>query len=307
MTSFDTNVGFVLGTGRCGSSLVHEILCRHPDVGFLSNLEDRSGALDRLTPYTGRIFDRLPQSATTKGRVRFAPSEGYDALAREVSPLLADPYRDVLASDVTPWLRDRTRRFFAERADRQSESAFLHKFTGWPRTGLLHAAFPTARYVEIVRDGRAVVNSWLQMPWWQGHLGPGRWHWGPLSRRHEEEWKASGESFVVLAAIAWKILIDAADAARSELPSGAWLRIRYEDVLADPALQFGRMLDHFEIDRRDSFDDWLSRYSLDPSRTSAYRNELGEAQVRLVEASIGPQLISCGYEPSPACSPGEPR
>ncbi|MEY2426226.1 MAG: hypothetical protein QOI61_1798, partial [Actinomycetota bacterium] len=33
--------GFVLGTGRCGSTLVHELLARHHDVGFLSNIEDR--------------------------------------------------------------------------------------------------------------------------------------------------------------------------------------------------------------------------------------------------------------------------
>ena len=33
--------GWVLGTGRCGSTLVHEVLARHPGVGFLTNLEDR--------------------------------------------------------------------------------------------------------------------------------------------------------------------------------------------------------------------------------------------------------------------------
>ena len=31
---------FVLGTGRCGSTLVEEVLARHPDSGFVSNLEE---------------------------------------------------------------------------------------------------------------------------------------------------------------------------------------------------------------------------------------------------------------------------
>ena len=47
---------FVLGTGRCGSTLVHELVARHPDVGFLSNLEDRvplPAAAGRLRPDRG--------------------------------------------------------------------------------------------------------------------------------------------------------------------------------------------------------------------------------------------------------------
>ena len=32
---------FVLGSGRCGSTLAHDVLARHPDVGFVSNVDDR--------------------------------------------------------------------------------------------------------------------------------------------------------------------------------------------------------------------------------------------------------------------------
>ena len=30
----------VAGTGRCGSTLVQEMLCRHPAIGFVSGLDD---------------------------------------------------------------------------------------------------------------------------------------------------------------------------------------------------------------------------------------------------------------------------
>ncbi len=45
---------FVLGTGRCGSTLVHEVIARHPDVGFVSNIEDRLP----LPAWTGRVEQR---------------------------------------------------------------------------------------------------------------------------------------------------------------------------------------------------------------------------------------------------------
>jgi hypothetical protein len=41
-------LGFVIGTGRCGSTLVQEVLARHPQVGFVSNLEDKLPTLNLL-------------------------------------------------------------------------------------------------------------------------------------------------------------------------------------------------------------------------------------------------------------------
>ena len=31
---------FVLGSGRCGSTLVQEVLARHPAMAFVSNIDD---------------------------------------------------------------------------------------------------------------------------------------------------------------------------------------------------------------------------------------------------------------------------
>ena len=71
---------FLIGTGRCGSTLVHQLLARHPDVGFISNLEDR--------------VPGLPASARRPGNAlyRHAPRPGLgDELAslRAVGGLLS--------------------------------------------------------------------------------------------------------------------------------------------------------------------------------------------------------------------------
>jgi hypothetical protein len=286
---------FILGTGRCGSTLVHDVVARHSDVGFISNVDDRSGRSIAGGRWNPEIYRRVPVSRTAKGRVRFAPSEGYRILARQVSPALVAPCRDLVAADATPWLAGRASAFFAEHAAAQARPMFLHKFTGWPRAGFLDAALPEPRFVHIVRDGRAVANSLVQMPWWDGYGGPSRWSWGPLPSRYEVEWEASDRSFPVLAGLEWKILIDAFDAARRGIPASRWLEVRYEDVIADPRGRFEEILAFLGIGWNDAFERSFSRYAFGSDRADAYRRELDPRDVGALETVLGEHLARFGY------------
>lgn len=158
---------FMVSAGRSGSSLIHELLAGHPDVGFVSNLEDR---LPRLPSSAGRwnnaLYRRVPPAMTRKGRLRYAPSEAWRALAAQVSPMLVRPVRDLQASDAMPWVAERFRRFFVDRARVQGKPVFMHKFTGWPGTGFVSAVFPDARFIHVSRD--TVARIWREYgvrPW----------------------------------------------------------------------------------------------------------------------------------------------
>jgi hypothetical protein len=287
---------FVLGTGRCGSTLVEEVLCRHESVGFVSNLEDRFKLPLTAGRWNGPLYRRLPAAVTQKSRVRYAPSEGYRVLAREVSPLLASPPRDLLAADVTPWLDVRFRSFFTERARAQRTATFLHKFTGWPRAGFIREVFPSARFIHVVRDGRAVANSWLQMPWWLGFEGPDHWQWGPLPAALGAEWEASGRSFVVLAGLLWKMLIDAFDSARTGIPGVDWLEVRYEDVAANPRPAFARMLEFCGLPWDAAFERGFERHAFSASRSDAFRRDLRPDDVDRLSRLLAGALAARGYD-----------
>lgn len=286
---------FVLGTGRCGSTLVQEVLARHPQAGFVSNLEDRSRVGAWVRRFNNPVYRRVPQSLTRKGRLRFAPSEGYTALDREVSPILSRPWRDLTASDVTPWLAARTRSFFEERSRDERRPVFLHKFTGWPRAGFLAGVFPQAKFIHVVRDGRAVANSWLQMEWWEGFNGPDHWQWGPLPSAYESEWRESGYSFPSLAGILWKLLIDAHDSAAANLPGGSWLEVRYEDVVEHPDRAFATMLGFAGLPPDPGFARALAGISFDSGRTQAFRRDLGTEAVAALSRSLASHLERRGY------------
>jgi hypothetical protein len=287
--------GWILGTGRCGSTLVHEVLARHPGTGFISNVEDRVAAPAWTGRWNGTLFRQVPDRFTDKGRLRYAPSEAYRLLEREVSPLLVDPCRDLVAGDVTPWVAERFHRTFLGRAQAQAPAVFVHKFTGWPRARFVEAVLPGSKFVHVVRDGRAVANSWLQMEWWHGHRGPAEWLFGPLPDAYRDEWEASGRSFVLLAGLAWKLLVDAFEAARRDLAPEQWLEVRYEDVLAEPRATFATILEFLGLPADRRFDQALARYEFRPSRTNAFVRDLDPAGLQLLETSLAGHLHRFGY------------
>jgi hypothetical protein len=292
---------FLVGTGRCGSSVVHEVLARHPEVGFLSNVDDRVGPI--FARCNSGIYRHVRPGLTRKGRLRFAPSEGYRILERKVSPAISTPVRDLLARDATPWLGERFRDFFEEQARRQRAPVFLHKFTGWPRARFIDAALAQPRFVHIVRDGRAVANSLLQMPWWRGYEGPDSWGWGPLPPAYAQAWEESGRSFPVLAALEWRLLMDAFEEAEAAVPTDRWLEIRYEDLVGDPRGQTQRILDFAGLRWTQTFGRSFGQHRFDASRVTSYARDLSPQDLAAIQASIGEALARWGYVPPGSLSP----
>ncbi len=302
---------FVFGTGRCGSTLVTEVIARHPEVGFVSNLDDKLCRLDLSGRWNSALFRRsrprgpglLPlrdrPRYLERGRLRIAPSEGWEVLERQVSPLISTTRRDLVASDLTPWTERRLRRFFERRMLAQRRRTFLHHLTGWPRAGLLHAAFPAARFVNVIRDGRAVASSWLQMPWWSGYQGPPNWYLGPLPEPYAQEWEQSGRSFVLLAGLGWKLLTDAFDAARATIPRDQWLDVRFEDVLAEPRKQFAGMLEFLGLEWTPKFEAGFARHRFERGRSDAFRRDLDGTNLALLERSLAGRLLAYDYPLTP--------
>jgi hypothetical protein len=64
---------FLIPNGRSGSTLVHELLARHPEVGFISNLEDRIPGLPAgVGRFNSSEYRRVPIALIRKGRLRSA-------------------------------------------------------------------------------------------------------------------------------------------------------------------------------------------------------------------------------------------
>ncbi|HUZ70765.1 MAG TPA: sulfotransferase [Candidatus Saccharimonadales bacterium] len=300
------------GTGRCGSTPIVEVVSRHREVGFVSNVDDKLSLLNLKGTWNNRLHRLSPprdpkmrpfhdrRKLLELGRVRVAPAEAWKILDRQVAPIMSMPFRDLEAEDCTPWLRDRFRNFFERRMAAQRCDVFIQHLTGWPRAGFIRAAFPDARFVHVVRDGRAVANSWLQMGWWRGYQGPEAWHLGPLSPEAATVWEESGRSFVVLAGLGWKMLIEAFERARDAIPADQWLEVRYEDVVAEPRRHIESILDFVGLPWSDEFEREFAAYPFEGGRVQGFRRDLDQASLVQLENAIGPTLRAYGYDTSEA-------
>jgi Sulfotransferase family len=268
---------FVLGTGRCGSTLLAEILAAHPEIGWISTLPEPLGKVARGI------------------RLEPRPSEAYALLREQVSPMLVDPFRDLTAADAAPWVERRLRTFFDSRAQDQGRPVFMHKFTGWPRARLLAAVFPDARFVHVLRDGRSVANSYVQVRFWQGYRGVPGWTFGDLSAEEQRGWEAANHSWPYLAGLEWKRLMDAFEASREEIGAERWLDLRYEDLVARPDDETTQVLQFAGLDRWPGLERRLEQLGVTRGRTDAYRDELRPEDVTLLERLLAPTLERWGY------------
>lgn len=299
---------FVLGTGRCGSTIVQELLARHSAVGFVSNVDSILAPLGLKGRWNNTIYRHVPSALasrdvaylrhlrfTLRERMHFGPSEAYRLLGRRVSSIIVSPVHDLMADDLTPWLERRLRAFFEERRHKQRRPVFMHKFTGWPRARLLDRAFPEARFIHVVRDGRAVASSLMQRPWWKGYLGPEGWGFGPLPDPYRDVWESSGRSLVVLAGLEWRVLMDAFDASRAAVPAHRWMDVRYEDFVREPRGQVERMLQFIGLPWNEAFEAEFAKQVFTESRTDAYRRDLSPEQIALLEEALRESLQALGY------------
>jgi hypothetical protein len=281
---------FIVGVGRSGSTIFHHVFSGHPSVSWLSRISNRypdkpgrNRALMRALdlPGLGRVVQRQAD-----------PGESYgfwDFYYRGFST----PFRDLTAADVSPGMKTRLPEVFAAMSTRR-RSRPLIKITGWPRLGFLNELFPQARFIHVLRDGRAVANSFLQVPWWWGWRGPENWRWGPLSAEHQEEWEGTGRSFVALAGIQWKILMDAMEKTKPVIPSDRLLEIRYEDICADPVAHFRRAAEFSELPWPPSFERHVRSQTL-RSENQKWKRDLTPLQQDALTRVLERHLVRYGY------------
>ncbi|MEM9622338.1 MAG: sulfotransferase [Pseudomonadota bacterium] len=287
---------FIIGTGRCGSTLIHEILAKHLDSSFLSTAEENHRRLTPLARWANTFYRAENAPLVSSFTKKFIPTEGYGLISRNVSPIYSRPYRNLTADDATPWLIKRFRAYFENRYQAYQRPVLVHKYTGWSRLGFFHKVFPEAKFVHIVRDGRAVANSWLQMRWWSGYQGPAKWLWGDLNPSQQALWDANQQSYVTLAGLCWNMLIDTyRDWQSLGLDKEQFIEVKYEDILAQPQGEIARLAEFCDLPWSKDFEQQLAGFDIRTSRKAAYQQDLGTDKLQELEAVVAESLQHYGY------------
>ncbi len=143
--------------------------------------------------------------------------------------------------------------------------------------------YPKARFIHIIRDGRAVANSVLQKDW------------GPNTSFFAAYW--------------WQYHLAHGLAAEEALGPERVLRVCYEDVLNDPQGELAkicawlgieyseRMLEPsaYTLDVRAATFNALAQRGPEPGRAHAWRSRLSSRQVEVFESATRDMLHYLGY------------
>jgi omega-hydroxy-beta-dihydromenaquinone-9 sulfotransferase len=280
----------IVGTGRCGSTLFHRLLAKHPQMMWLSPLcykhphrpeWNRRAVAAMDNPLLRRLFGE-----------KIRPGENYrfwDKYAYGFS----EPCRDLVRSDVSARVKKQVRAAF-EPMLTPKKNRLLIKITGWPRIGFLNEIFPDAKFIHVLRDGRAVASSLLHVGFWKGWHGPQSWRAGLLSPEDQALWESYDRSFAALAGIEWRIQMRAMEAARRVIDPSLFLEVKYETFCEQPVESFRQVLEFAEIPWSDEFEGEIRAAHI-RSTSNRWRNDLAAGQQAILDDLLAEDLRRYGY------------
>jgi hypothetical protein len=276
---------FIVGTGRCGSTLFHRLFAAHPQLMWLSGFSQRYPTKPAWNRWAVTAMGNPLLRRVLGDKIR--PGECYnfwDTYAYGFS----EPCRDLVRSDVTPLVKKQVR-------------AAIEPMLTPARNrlmGFLNEIFEDARFIHIVRDGRAVASSLLHVHFWRGWYGPQGWRAGLLSPEDQAAWESYDRSFVALAGIEWRIQMRAMDAARQAIDPKLFLELKYEDFCEQPLEHFRRVLDFAELPPSKDLEDKVKSASI--STSGRWRKDLSAGQQAILDNLLRDDLLRYGYGDSRA-------
>lgn len=281
---------FIIGTGRCGSTVFHDLLAYHPQVTWFTRLVNKYPRRPQLNSMLLGLVGLPGAGALVRRNV--SPVEGYPFWEHYFRGFAA-PCRDLTAADAFPYAVS-SLQSMARSCISRSRPHLLCKITGWPRLGFLHEIFPNAKFINVIRDGRAVASSLLRVKFWLGWRGPEGWSMGPLSAEQNERWQKYDRSFVALAGLEWEVLMDAYQRARQSVPADRLMEIRYENLCADPLGQVRAATEFAGLSWSPRLERSIASLSL-KNQNDKWKQGLSPAQQEVLTDCLRQSLAHWGY------------
>jgi hypothetical protein len=263
----------ILGVSRSGTTLLKEMLDRHSQLAipsesyFIPQLWDRHGA-------------EVERDAFVEDLTRLERIAEWGVDPNDVGARLAErvPFHDAVQAIYRAYAEARRKSRFGDKTPLYMQ-----------RLEVLERAFPGARYVHIVRDGRDACMSFLQM-----------------QRRPRFNW--ARPRGVAGFAAQWRREVEDARRFAATQARGRYLELSYERLVEDPhacleevcaflGLEFEEgMLDyHRHVDPTRLGDHPLLAEPPKPGR-SRWRDDMEQGDVTRFEAIAGDLLDALGYE-----------
>lgn len=258
-----------------------------PAVSFLSRASD-------LAPGLRKANRRTDQGRQVLERARMGPSEAYSVWRRLCGDKFLFDF--MLGLEATERERRAVERLVGKVTRYQGKQRFAAKLTGPARIEYLSSIFPDALFIHVIRDGRAVVRSLMNVEFWRDSWQMSRPAWeNGLSDEQLERWRSSGRSSLALAALQWVAVIERARDEASAIAPQRYAEVRYEDFVTDPKQTIAAAIEFLGLQPSAQVDAYLrERVSL-RNMNYQWRESFSDAEVGALGEIMGEWLDRFGY------------
>ncbi len=221
---------FLVGSGRCGSTIAYSCLAMHPDLAWIPSWLTAAPRFPLLTA-ANRFWD-LPGTDRFR-ETRFFPKPvepnivferwSHRFVAEDTSPEAVEEARAGLVP-----LLERIRRY-------HGKDRFLGKMVGRPvKVTMFDALFPAISFVHVTRDLRPTVCSLLQVDFYRDNAPLDRWPWGRIPDPYREFYEREGRPDEIAAAITVRLNVHELHRQLAAVATERWTELRYADFVKDP-------------------------------------------------------------------------
>ena len=292
---------FLVGPARSGTSLLYKVLCLHPETAYISNWVARYPSRTSLAS-----FNRFARSRPERRRaVWFGEDSNAYVYGRKRGlrarmfpmPVEGEPVyaacgipQDTELDPTGLWQEGRAfRRSVAAIAASSGGSVFVNKrIANNLRIPFLTATFPDARFVSLVRDGRAVALSLSRVDWWPDSK---LWWYGGTPR----QWEADGGDPWEVCARNWVQELDAMERGLALVPPDQVIRLTYRSFVDAPLETLDRIAAFSGLPRDEQWRTTIQELRF-PNRNEAWRNELEPEALATITDIQRERLEALGYD-----------
>lgn len=275
----------ILGTGRSGTKLLRSCLASHPDIAAFPKEINYIWRHGNLAAPT----DELSPEAATE-RVKVYVRGRFDKISQKGSKVVAEK-----------------------------------TCANCLRVAFVQAVFPEARFIHLIRDGRAVAESarrcWQRAPKLSYLLKKARWvppsdvpyytirflkfqafrwmgergipaSWGPRYSGIDRDVRKM--SLLEVCATQWLRCVEAAEAGLRRVPREQVFCMRYEDWVLNPENLLGGLFDFLGLDFADQASNY-ARAHVRPDYVDRWKSRLSSAEAAAVESLLAPALNRLQY------------
>lgn len=289
---------FIVGAGRSGTTLLYKLISLHPEVSFISQF-DRSLPAWLPSQFAGRFLRPFPSLK----RIFWFKDEGNAyfidrPLVKKIIPSPVEAERIYTECGLSVYPDEEVKDL------EQTKKCMMARFTRMQRHGggrvivskrtsnnqrirLLNSIFPQAKFVNVVRDGRAVAFSLGQVEWWHQH----KLWW---AEKTPGELEQQGFSALEVCARNWIEDIEAIKTGLQDIDNNRVIDITYERLMDDPEMELARILEFIGLNCKSSFEAAWRSLNLKP-REDKWRVNWSVEEREIVEGIQNKNLAELGY------------